>query len=64
MIRDWLSTGSFKKINKLQETFCLDYRENLFKVLMKSQIAIIEGKIAIFVGLIKLDSDDYMIVDK
>lgn len=33
------------------------------KVLMRSQIAVIEGKVSIFVGIIKLDSEDCMIVD-
>ena len=64
MITQWLSTGSFLKINKLQETFSLDYHESLLKVLMRSQIAIIEGKVSIFVGIIKLDSEDCLIVDK
>lgn len=31
---------------------------------MRSQIAVIEGKVSIFVGIIKLDSEDCMIVDK
>lgn len=31
---------------------------------MRSQIAVIEGKVSIFVGIIKLDSEDCMIVDR
>lgn len=64
MVKRWLETGSFKKINKLHETFCYDYEENLFKALMRSQIAVIDGKISVFVGLIKTDSDNYMILNR
>lgn len=31
---------------------------------MRSQIAIIDDKISVFVGLIKLDSDNYMVLNK
>ncbi len=31
---------------------------------MRSQIAVLEGKISIFVGIIKVDGDNYMIVNK
>lgn len=64
MIKRWVENGSFNKINKLQETFCYTADEKLIHVLMRAQIAVIEDKVMIFIGLIKMDDQNYMLVSK
>lgn len=34
------------------------------KVLMRSQIAVIQDRVSIFIGIIKVDAENYMIVNK
>lgn len=64
MIKRWVDNGSFSKVNRLQEAFCCSYNENLFKVLMRTQIAIIDRQLIIFVGIIKMDDQNCMLVNK
>lgn len=64
MINNWIQTGSFKKINKMCETFCSSYEENLINCIIRIHLAIAETELLIFVGIIKKDDQNYMMIDE
>jgi hypothetical protein len=53
-----------KNINRLIETFCVTYKENVFKAIIKAQLVVMQNKIVMIVGIIMLDVENYMLIDK
>lgn len=43
-------------MSNIKSSFCSDYNENIFESLMRAHVVEIDGKLAICVGMIKIDA--------